>query len=86
MGWHVTYEVEMLERVEWDDDALKNLFNPYDDVLRLYLRDFEKQRIIFSAYTHVDIDTILQALKSLYRAKIKFRKYSDEGIAWTFVY
>jgi len=82
MGWHINYEIEFADHIDWDDDVVKGAI--YYHVNYLYLRDLEKPRVIMCIYSQSPIEDILNILKVLYRTDMRYRVYgTQEWISFT---
>jgi len=77
MGWYTNYEVEFSAQIDWDEDV-KNCLKNFN-VEYVYLRDLECPRVIMSVYSTNPIETILEALKSIYHIQIHYRIYDTSG-------
>lgn len=84
MGWHLNYEVEFGDDVDFDCDDVEEKLKDNDiahDVEIMLLRDYEKPRCIVCVYCHTFIEEVLDILFELYKTPITYRKYGEE-IEW----
>ena len=80
MGFYTNYEVEFSDSIEWDDDVVKRSLESFN-LTYIYLRDMELPRFILCLYSQHTLEEILEVIKLLYPAKMRYRIYNREE--WT---
>jgi len=80
MGFYTNYEVEFSDSIEWDDDVVKRSLESFN-LTYIYLRDMELPRFILCFYSQHTLKEILEVIKLLYPAKMRYRIYNSEE--WT---
>ena len=80
MGFYTNYEVEFSDSIEWDDDVVKHSLESFN-LTYIYLRDMELPRFILCLYSQHTLEEILEVIKLLYPAKMRYRIYNREE--WT---
>jgi hypothetical protein len=84
MGWHINYEVEFGDYVDFDIDDVEDKLKDdgiISDVKLMLLRDYAKPRCIVCVYSHTSIEQVLSILLDLYNTPITYRMYGEE-IEW----
>jgi hypothetical protein len=78
MGWYITYEIDFVQAIDWDDDYIKNAIHDEDiDAQVLFLRDYDFSRCICVLYTHYNIKQVLEILWKKYKVPMTFGKYNS---------
>jgi hypothetical protein len=83
MGWHINYEVEFQDSIDWDDDEVKRSLKGFN-VQFLYLRDMDKPRVMLCVYSQNPVEDILGVLIILYSTGMRYRIYNTQDEWLTF--
>lgn len=81
MGWFTSFEIEFETFIDWDDNEFEDKLKDDDivhDVEFMYLRDFERPRLITCVYSHTRIQDIVEILHKVYKTPMKYRVYGEE--------
>lgn len=84
MGWHINYEIEFEDWVDFDREDMEEKLKDDDivhDVEVMLLRGFKCPRCIACVYSHTKISEVLDILLRVYKTPMKYRLY-DEEVDW----